>query len=70
MSAGGYLLVFASGQDDRDPPQPLHTNFALATDGEYLGLIAPDGERWCMSLRRSSAAAEGHFVRRRSGVER
>ena len=44
IPAGGYLLVFASNQDDRDPAQPLHTNFALSNNGEYLGLIAPDGQ--------------------------
>jgi hypothetical protein len=44
IPAGGFLLVFASNQDDRDPAQPLHTNFALANDGEYLGLVAPGGQ--------------------------
>jgi hypothetical protein len=44
IPAGGYLLVFASNQDDRDPAQPLHTSFALSNNGEYLGLIAPDGQ--------------------------
>jgi Lamin Tail Domain len=34
IAAGGYLVVFASGQDDRDPLLPLHTNFSLATEGE------------------------------------
>jgi hypothetical protein len=42
IPAGGFLVVFASTQDDRDPAQPLHTNFALSNSGEYLGLIAPD----------------------------
>ena len=44
VPAGGYVLVFASGQDDVAPGQPLHTNFSLAKEGEYLGLIAPDGQ--------------------------
>jgi CotH kinase protein/Lamin Tail Domain len=39
----GYLVVFASGKDRRDPTRPLHTNFDLAASGEYLGLIEPDG---------------------------
>jgi len=43
LAPGGYLLVFASNKDRRVPGQPLHTNFALAAAGEYLGLIAPDG---------------------------
>ncbi|MBL9211512.1 MAG: CotH kinase family protein [Opitutaceae bacterium] len=40
---GGFLVVFASSKDRRDPAGELHTNFALSADGEYLGLIGPDG---------------------------
>jgi hypothetical protein len=40
---GGYLVVFASNKNRRVPGAPLHTNFALSVDGEYLGLIAADG---------------------------
>jgi hypothetical protein len=43
VAAGGYLVVFASGRDQRDPLQELHTNFSLKKEGEYLGLIAPNG---------------------------
>ncbi len=43
IPAHGYLVVFASNKDRRDPGQTLHTNFALSADGEYLGLIKPDG---------------------------
>ncbi len=44
VSAGGYLVVFAdSDHNDRNPTQELHTGFSLDKDGEYLGLIAPDG---------------------------
>lgn len=43
LPAGGYLLVFASNKDRRDPSAPLHTNFALSAGGEYLALIRPDG---------------------------
>jgi hypothetical protein len=43
VAAGGYLVVFASGRDLRDPTQELHTNFSLKKEGEYLGLIAPNG---------------------------
>jgi CotH kinase protein/Chitobiase/beta-hexosaminidase C-terminal domain/Lamin Tail Domain/PA14 domain len=44
VAAGGYLVVFAdSDHNDRDPTQELHTGFSLDKDGEYLGLIAPDG---------------------------
>ena len=43
IPAGGYLIVFASGKDRRDPAGPLHTNFALRAEGEYLALVHPDG---------------------------
>ncbi|MBX3731158.1 MAG: lamin tail domain-containing protein [Verrucomicrobiae bacterium] len=38
IPAGGYLVVFASGKDRRDPERPLHTNFRMAAAGEYLAL--------------------------------
>ena len=37
------LLVFASAKDRQDPDNTLHTNFKLASEGEYLGIIRPDG---------------------------
>ena len=43
IPGGGYLVVFASGKDRRDPADELHTNFSLSSGGEYLGLIAADG---------------------------
>ncbi len=43
LPAGGYLIVRASGENRRDPARPLHTNFELNSDGEYLALIKPDG---------------------------
>lgn len=43
IPAGGYLTIFASGKDRRDPLQELHTNFSLAGSGEYLALINSDG---------------------------
>lgn len=43
LAPGGYLVVFASNKDRRDPTRPLHTSFALSESGEYLGLIKPDG---------------------------
>jgi len=38
-----YLVVFASGKNRTDPLGMLHTNFKLKGDGEYLGLVRPDG---------------------------
>lgn len=46
IEAGGYLVVFASGQsqaDYIDAGGNLHTDFALQAEGEYLALTAPDG---------------------------
>ena len=43
LAGKGYLLVWASGKDRTDPTKPLHTNFKLSEDGEYLGLVDPDG---------------------------
>jgi hypothetical protein len=43
LSAGDFLLVFASGKDRREPGAPLHTNFRLSRTGEFLALVEPDG---------------------------
>jgi hypothetical protein len=44
LPAHGYLLVFASGKDRRDPARRLHTNFSLSRSGGYLALVRPNGE--------------------------
>jgi len=43
LPAGGYLVVFASGKDRRNPTATLHTNFNLSAGGEYVALIHSDG---------------------------
>lgn len=43
LEPGGFLVVFASGKDRRIPGAPLHTNFSLRQEGEYLALVRPDG---------------------------
>jgi|GEM_PF-1330464 CotH protein. len=43
IPADGYLIVFASSKNRRDPSGSLHTNWGLSAGGEYLGLIAADG---------------------------
>jgi hypothetical protein len=43
VSAGNFVVVFASGKDRRPESGELHTSFSLSTAGEYLALIAPDG---------------------------
>jgi hypothetical protein len=43
IAAGGYLVVFASGEDLAVAGQELHTNFKIDADGGYLALVQPDG---------------------------
>jgi hypothetical protein len=43
LAAGGFLVVFASGADRRNPGARLHTSFQLSAGGEYLALVRPDG---------------------------
>lgn len=43
LSAGAYLVVFASGKHVTTPGAQLHTNFKLASGGGYLALVRPDG---------------------------
>ncbi|NMC83534.1 MAG: lamin tail domain-containing protein, partial [Armatimonadetes bacterium] len=42
IQAGAYMIVFASDKDRRDPAKPLHTNYKLDAQGEYVGLYRPD----------------------------
>ena len=42
LNGGGFLVVFASGKDRAVAGAPLHANFSLSADGEYLGLFAPE----------------------------
>ena len=43
MPPKSFMIVFASGKDRATNGAELHTNFKLGSDGEYLGLFAPDG---------------------------
>lgn len=38
-----FLVVFADDKDRATSGAPLHTNFKLSADGEYLGLFDPSG---------------------------
>lgn len=40
----GYLLVFADSTEVPLVDGELHANFSLSKDGEYLGLVMPDGK--------------------------
>jgi len=44
IDANGYLVVCATDLDFRDPCGYYHTNFKLDGGGEYLALVAPDGQ--------------------------
>ncbi len=41
LPAGGYLVVFASEKNRKEPGGNLHTNFKLSGSGEYLALLEP-----------------------------
>jgi hypothetical protein len=43
VPARGFLVVFCSGKDLRNPAGELHTNFRLSSAGEYVGLFRSDG---------------------------
>jgi CotH kinase protein/Concanavalin A-like lectin/glucanases superfamily/Lamin Tail Domain len=43
ISAGGFMIIFASGKNRAVAGQELHTNFKLSSSGEYLALVKPDG---------------------------
>lgn len=43
LAGNERLLVFASGKDRKVSGSPLHTNFSLSNNGEFLALVQPDG---------------------------
>jgi hypothetical protein len=43
LPPNAHLLVFASNKDRKVIGRPLHTNFRLDPDGEYLALVKPNG---------------------------
>jgi hypothetical protein len=42
LAPGAFLLLYASGKDRAQAGLPLHPNFQLDSDGEYLALVRPD----------------------------
>ena len=42
LNAGAFLVVFASGKDRTNAGAPLHLNFRLSANGDYLGLFPPE----------------------------
>jgi len=43
LDAGKFLIVFASEKNRIDPAKKLHTNFKLSGSGEFLALVATNG---------------------------
>ena len=43
LQPGEFLIIWASAKDRRIAGSPLHTNFSLRAEGEFLGLVRPDG---------------------------
>jgi CotH kinase protein/Concanavalin A-like lectin/glucanases superfamily/Lamin Tail Domain len=43
MPPKSFMVVFADSKNRTTPGAPLHTNFKLGADGEYLALFEPDG---------------------------
>src|SRR5689334_10903531 len=43
LNAGAFMIIYASERNRSIAGAPLHTDFRLSRDGEYLGLIRPDG---------------------------
>lgn len=44
ISPGGHALVWASGKDRTNAAAPMHANFRLAENGEYLAMVSPGGQ--------------------------
>ena len=44
LKPGGFLVVFCDGWADSQPLGEYHSNFSLSKSGEYLALVAADGE--------------------------
>ena len=45
LKPGGFLTIFASGKDRSQSEAPLHANFKLNGDGEYLALVQIEGKK-------------------------
>ena len=43
LTAKGFLVIFASGNNRAIAGAPLHTDFSLKASGEYLALLRPNG---------------------------
>ena len=59
LSSKGFLVVFASKENRRVQGFPLHTNFSLSKDGEYLALVQADGSTTQQEFDPFPAQSEG-----------
>lgn len=59
LAPGEFRIVWASNKNRRNPAAPLHTNFGLAAEGEYLALVQPDGTTIEQQLPNGFPAQEG-----------
>ncbi|PYK96037.1 MAG: hypothetical protein DME19_21020, partial [Verrucomicrobia bacterium] len=59
IPANGFLIVFASGKDRRDPNAELHSNFRLDAKGDYLALV--DGAGRTLQQFPTNYPAAGRF---------
>ena len=62
VAAVGDLVVFASGRNQVEVGKELHTNFQLASDGDYLGWREPM-VRWPTPIRCSTRSSTPMFLR-------
>ena len=44
LSPKQFLVVWASGENRRNPQKPLHTSFLLSNGDAYLAVVRPDGK--------------------------
>ena len=44
IASNGFLIVFADASPVSQTNGEIHASFSLSKDGEYLGLVRPDGE--------------------------
>ena len=59
IEAEKRIIVFATGEDKKNDPKQLHTNFKLNPGGEYLALSRPETPRHAISSIKFPEQASG-----------
>ncbi|MBI4659650.1 MAG: lamin tail domain-containing protein [Verrucomicrobia bacterium] len=69
IPAGGYLVIWASGKDRREPApgQRLHTNFKLNPNGDTLQLFGPELPRVLVDVLAYPEQSPNHSYGRQTG---